>query len=83
MKMTATELRKDLFQSLDRAMSGEPVIVTYKGVVFQLATKDTRSKMSRLVRRHSLLVDPDSIIGSDKELMAELEAKWAEEDKLL
>lgn len=83
MTMNATELRKDLFNSLDMVIRGEPVLVTYKGVQLRLVAAESQSKLARAVRRHALLVDPDSIVASDTELKQALDAKWAEEDKQL
>ena len=79
MKMTATELRRNLFQALDEAAKGKAVEIKYKGKDFQLVVRSGLSKLARAIKRDTLLVDPDSIISSDKELMAELEAKWAKE----
>jgi hypothetical protein len=39
------------------------------------------SKLSRAVRRHALLVDPQSIVESDAGLMADLERQWKQNDK--
>jgi hypothetical protein len=41
------------------------------------------SKLSRAVRRHALLVDPQSIVESDSALMADLERQWKQDDKTL
>ena len=80
-KLNATEFRRNLFQTLDKAGQGEPVEINYKGQDFQLVVRQSGSKLARAVRRHALLVDPDSIIGTDKELMAEFEAEWEKEWK--
>jgi len=79
MAVTATKFRKDLFQTLDKAVQGESVEVVYKGVTITLSAKPSGSKLARAVRRPTLLVPPDSIVESDSELMSELEKKWAEE----
>jgi hypothetical protein len=55
--MTATAMRKNLFQVLNRALQGETIEIVYKG--------------SRL-RLYALLVDPRSIVESDSALMAAL-----------
>ncbi len=81
MKCTATELRKTLFTALDKAASGEPVEIDYKGKHFRLTADQSGSKLARLKPRNLFLVDPDSIVGSDTELMSELEAKWEKEWK--
>jgi hypothetical protein len=77
---TATELRKTLFQHLDRAVQGEPVRFTYKGAQLQITLQPgtvTGSKMSRLVYREGLA--DDDLDRPDPELMRTLEAKWMAE----
>jgi len=83
MNVTATVLRKELFKILDSVVQGEPATITYKGAEVVLQSPSGGSKLARAVKRDTLLVDPDSIIGSDTELMKELETKWEDEDKLL
>jgi prevent-host-death family protein len=83
MTSTATALRKDLFKILDSVVQGEPAVITYKGAVVRLEPPAQSSKLARAVKRDTLLVDPDSIIGSDEELMQELHAQWGRDDKLL
>jgi len=83
MAVTATVLRKELFKVLDSVIQGEPASVIYKGTEVRLEAVGSGSKLARLVKRDTLLVDPDSIIGSDPELMREWEAEWEEEAKLL
>jgi antitoxin (DNA-binding transcriptional repressor) of toxin-antitoxin stability system len=77
--VTATQLRKDLFQTLDKAVQGESVEVIYKGVTITLTAKGSGSKLARAVRRPTMLVSPDAMVESNADLMADLESKWAEE----
>ncbi|HEY3826158.1 MAG TPA: hypothetical protein VGL82_16445 [Bryobacteraceae bacterium] len=81
--MTATALRKNLFQVLERALRGETVEIDYKGSKLRLVPPSAGSKLSRAIRRHTLLVDPQSIVESDPVLMAELESRWNQDDKAL
>jgi prevent-host-death family protein len=76
MSLTATQFRKDLFSVLDRVSKGETVEITYKGSTLKVVPSPPKSKLARLKKRDILLCDPDSIIGSDPELMAEMEAEW-------
>jgi hypothetical protein len=78
MVLTAAEFRKDLFRILDCALQGEAVEVAYKGSKLRLLPIPAGSKLARAVRRHSLLVPPESIVESDAGLMAELEKKWSQ-----
>ena len=82
MELNATEFRKSLFQTLERALEGEPVSVTYKGARLRLVPAKKVSKLSRAVKRDTLLVDPDSIIGPDPEMMRILEERWERNAKL-
>jgi antitoxin (DNA-binding transcriptional repressor) of toxin-antitoxin stability system len=82
-ELTATNLRKHLFEVLDQAIRGETVEITYKGSKLRLAPTQTTSKLARAVRRPTLLVDFESIVESDPELMAELEEGWRRDDEEL
>ena len=81
--MTATVMRKNLFQVLDRALQGETVEIVYKGAKVRVVAPAAGSKLSRAVRRHALLVDPQSIVESDSSLMADLDRQWKQDDKAL
>ena len=83
MELKATEFRKNLFQVLDFALQGRPVEIVYKGSKLRLAPSASQSRISRMVHREGLLVDPHSIVESDPALMAEFETLWARNDKLL
>ncbi|MES1258752.1 MAG: hypothetical protein ABUS51_09985 [Acidobacteriota bacterium] len=82
MELTATDFRKDLFQVLDRALRGESVEIMYKGAKIRL-TPPTWSKLANAVRRPTLLVEPEAIVESDTELMAEFEHGWVRDDRNL
>jgi hypothetical protein len=79
--MTATVMRKNLFQVLDRAIQGETIEVVYKGSKLRVTSPAAGSKLARAVRRHALLVDPQSIVESDAGLMEDLERSWKQDDK--
>jgi antitoxin (DNA-binding transcriptional repressor) of toxin-antitoxin stability system len=81
--MTATVMRKKLFQVLDRALQGETIEIVYKGSKVRVTAPSDGSKLARAVRRHALLVDPQSIVESDSALMADLERQWKQDDKAL
>jgi hypothetical protein len=65
MELTATDLRKNLFKVLDSALHGEPVEILYKGSKLRLGAPAGGSKLTGAVRRHALIVDPQSIVESD------------------
>jgi antitoxin (DNA-binding transcriptional repressor) of toxin-antitoxin stability system len=82
MSVTATQFRKALFTTLDRAVQGETVEIIYKGTTILLKTAAT-SKLARAVRRPTILVNPDELVEPDANLMTELERKWATESETL
>ncbi len=81
MAVTATQLRKDLFQTLDGVAAGTAVDVSYKGTILRISPLANVSKLSRAVKRDILMADPQSIVESDTELQAELEEGWRKGDK--
>ena len=78
--MLATELRKNLFQTLEKASKGDTVMIEYKGVSLRLEAIGGRSKLAGAVRRKAIVGDPELLIGPDLELLEGLDAKWAVED---
>jgi hypothetical protein len=82
-ELNATNLRKDLFKVLDRAVQGESIEIVYKGSKLRLSPPPGGSKLAGAVRRHALLVDPQSIVESDTALMKDLEKRWKRDDRTL
>jgi antitoxin (DNA-binding transcriptional repressor) of toxin-antitoxin stability system len=83
LEVNATYFRKHLFEILDQALHGEAVEITYKGSTLRLTPQSGQTKLSRAVRRHALLVDPQSIVESDAGFLAKLEKGWRRDDKSL
>jgi hypothetical protein len=81
--MNATEFRKNLFVVLERALAGENVEVVYKGSSLRISGAGGVSKLARAKRQDLFLCDPNSIVSSDKELLAEFEKEWEKEWKTL
>jgi antitoxin (DNA-binding transcriptional repressor) of toxin-antitoxin stability system len=82
MKVTITDFRKNLFQIMDRVANGELVEVLHKGNTIRLTLPaPPRSKMSRIVKRDTLLVSPDELETARRELQdemnAEMEKDWS------
>ena len=73
MQVTITRLRQDLFRLIDRALEGEPIQFTHKGVVFQIVTETVPDKVSRLNRQ--TVVAPG---GEPGQTEAEWQHDWAE-----
>jgi len=82
MEITATNFRKNLFQILDQAARGESIEIAHKGAKLRLVAP-VGSKLSRAVRRRTLLVDPASIVESDRELMSTIAEGWDRDDRAL
>ena len=83
MEIAASEFRKTLFASLEKAIKGEPLTVVYKGVRLTISPSNAPSKLSRLKRQHAIIGDPDALIHSDPEFLAEMEAELEKDWKLI
>ena len=83
MQLNATRFRKHLFEVLDHALQGEPAEITYKGAILRLTRPPGGSKLAGAVRRDALLVDPQVIVESDADLLADLDKSWRNDDKTL
>lgn len=82
-RMRATEFRKNLVQTLEKASKGASVIIEYKGVSLRLEVVGGKSKLAGAVRRKAIVGDPDLLAGRDSDLREGLAAKWALEDAQL
>jgi hypothetical protein len=79
---TATELRKNLFQELEKAADGETVWFTFKGLRMRIDLDPAQaktSKLARLVAHPEALADPDvDLIHWNDGFAAEWESKWGQ-----
>ena len=78
MNITATNLRRDLFQVMERAKEGEEVVITHKGAQFRLVPEQPVSKLDRITPVEDFHTD---VTDEDwerikLEMQAEWEAKW-------
>ena len=78
MKVSTTEFRKDLFQIMDRVLKGELVEVIHKGNVIRLTPPAPQSKMSRLLKRDTLICSPDQLEKARRELQDEMRSGMEE-----
>jgi prevent-host-death family protein len=81
MEVTITQFRRDLFQLVDRAMEGEPLTVTHRGVRIRIVPEQAaRPGLDALTPLQ--LVNPhgpdleDS--GWKEEMIREWESDWSE-----
>ncbi len=67
MKITASKLRQDLFRILDQVLeTGVPVEIERNGETLQIVRVASRSKLSNLVERPSVLgCNPEDIVHLD------------------
>lgn len=66
MKTTATALRKDLYNVLDRVLeTGEPVEIERNGRIVRLVADRPPSRFDRLVRRDVVVGDPGDLVAMD------------------
>jgi prevent-host-death family protein len=75
MHVTITKLRQDLFRLMDRALEGEPVQFTHKGVVFRVVPETAPDKLSRLARQ-TVVASGGDPPQAGKDLLEEMEAEW-------
>jgi antitoxin (DNA-binding transcriptional repressor) of toxin-antitoxin stability system len=67
MKVTASQLRSDIYRLLDQVLeSGEPIEIERKGRRLRITAVEQRPRLDRLVRRDDFMRDgPESYIHLD------------------
>jgi hypothetical protein len=75
MHVTITKLRQDLFRLADRALEGEPVQFTHKGVILQIVPETVPDKLAKLTRQ-AVVAPGGEPSQAGKELLEEMEAEW-------
>jgi prevent-host-death family protein len=76
MRVTATELRKNLFQLVDRAVQGELIEIAHKGRLIRLVPEARPSKLSRLIVRDTIVGTPQDLERAQTTLDEELRVSW-------
>ncbi len=75
MRVTITKFRQDLFKLVDRAMQGQPLQFTHKGVVFTVSAETKPSRLARLTGQ--TVVAPGADLGqARRRLLEEMESEW-------
>lgn len=75
MQVTVTKLRQDLFRIVDRAIEGEQVEFTHRGVVLRIVPAAAPDKLARLARQ-PVLAAQDQTADAGQILLKEMEAEW-------
>ena len=66
MSVTATQLREDIYQILDRVLeNGQPVEILRNGRRLRIVAVDPPSKLARLVKKDCIIGDPDDLTSVD------------------
>jgi len=82
MIVTVTDFRKNLFQIMDRVLNGELVEVLHKGNTIRITLPAPQSKLSRIVKRDTLLCAPGELEKARRRLQKEMrdgmEKDWRE-----
>jgi antitoxin (DNA-binding transcriptional repressor) of toxin-antitoxin stability system len=66
MKVTASQLRQDVYSILDQALeTGVPVEIARKGRILRIVPDHKPSKLARLKKRACIVGNSDSIIHVD------------------
>jgi hypothetical protein len=72
---TITQFRKDLFQLADKALQGETVAFTYRGVVFRVLPEKRELKLNQLIGQ-PVVAEGIDLERASKELSAAMEEEW-------
>jgi antitoxin (DNA-binding transcriptional repressor) of toxin-antitoxin stability system len=74
-RVTITKFRQDLFKLVDRALQGQPLQFTHKGVVFTVSAEAKPSRLARLTGQ--TVVAPGADLGqARRRLLEEMESEW-------
>jgi antitoxin (DNA-binding transcriptional repressor) of toxin-antitoxin stability system len=66
MKVTASELRQNIYKLLDNVLTtGQPLEIERKGKKLRIVPSETGSRLARLPRRKCLKGDPEDIVSMD------------------
>lgn len=78
MKVPISEFRRNLFQLVDKALSGDVVEITHKGKTIRLVAETPSSKLDKLTPAN--IFNPDfsqkDHRKASRELFAEMEREW-------
>ena len=75
MRVTITKLRQELFKLVDRALDGEPLEFTHKGVVFKVTPESKPSKLAKLTGQTVVAPGAD-LERASRDLLKEMESEW-------
>ena len=76
MGMTVSDVRKNLFALVKQVgVNGQSVEFRYEGQVFELASKEPKSKLDR-IKPVPLLTHPDAFEGAEEEIRQEMNREW-------
>ncbi|MFH1940592.1 MAG: type II toxin-antitoxin system prevent-host-death family antitoxin [bacterium] len=66
MTITVSTLRQNIYNLLDRVIeTGEPIEISRKGALLQIAPLKKQKKVQRLKKRKIMKSDPESIVHID------------------
>ena len=75
MRVTITGFRQNLFRLVEKALTGESLEFTHKGVMFRVVPEPRASKLDRLIAQTVVAADTD-LAEASRQLLAEMEADW-------
>ena len=77
MTVTASKLRKDIYNLLDHVLeTGEPLEIERKGRLLKVIPERKPSKLDRLVKHDAIVGNPDDLVHID------WSSEWSPEDNL-
>jgi antitoxin (DNA-binding transcriptional repressor) of toxin-antitoxin stability system len=74
-RVTITQFRRDLFRLVERALAGEPLEFTYRGVVFKVESEVKPSRLARLTGQPVVARGTD-LEKASRELLQEMQSEW-------
>jgi prevent-host-death family protein len=75
MRVAITKFRQDLFQFVERALKGEPLEFTHRGVVFKVVPEIKPSRLARLTGQ-TVVAQGTDLEQASRELLREMESEW-------
>ena len=75
MKVGITKFRQDLFPLVERALRGEPVEFTHKGVVFKVVPELKPSRLAALTGQ-AVVAKGTDLEQASRQLLREMESEW-------
>jgi prevent-host-death family protein len=75
MRVAITKFRQELFHFVERALKGEPLEFTHRGVVFKVVPEIKPSRLAALTGQ-TVVAQGTDLEQASRELLREMESEW-------